>query len=158
MGLQGAGKSTFYRQRFAATHALVSRDAFRSNPRPARRQRELVLAALAGGRPVVVDNTSPTPADRAAIVEVAREAGVPAVCFYFEPDVKASIARNAGREGKAKVPVVAILATRKRLVPPSPAEGFERLYVVRATAAGFDVAERDPSAPAPAVDASGERP
>ncbi len=46
VGLQGSGKSTFYRQRFAATHALVSRDLFRNNPRPSRRQRELLDGAL----------------------------------------------------------------------------------------------------------------
>ena len=33
--------------------------------------------------------------------------------------------RNAGREGKAKVPSVAIYATRKKLQPPSYAEDFD---------------------------------
>ena len=147
VGLQGAGKSTFYRQRFAATHALVSRDRFRNNPRPARRQRELILEALARGQPVVVDNTSPTPADRTAIVEAARESGARAVCYFFAPDVRACIARNARREGKERVPVPAILATAKRLVAPTLAEGFDRLYVVRATGDGsFHVEERGPAA------------
>ena len=48
----------------------------------------------------------------------------------FTPDVSASLKRNAGREGKAKVPPVAIYATRKKLQPPSYAEGFDTLYNV----------------------------
>src|SRR5262245_21129694 len=63
IGLQGAGKSTFYRERFAATHAYVSLDRLRNTPsRPRQRQTELVAMALAAGQSVVVDNTSPTPA------------------------------------------------------------------------------------------------
>ena len=34
MGLQGAGKSSFYRAHFAATHTLVSKDRFPNNRRP----------------------------------------------------------------------------------------------------------------------------
>ncbi len=41
VGLQGSGKTTFYRERFAATHEHVSKDNFRNNSRPARRQRHL---------------------------------------------------------------------------------------------------------------------
>jgi predicted kinase len=148
VGLQGSGKTSFYRQRFATTHALVSRDLFRHNPRPSRRQATLIEEALAGGRSVVVDNTSPTPVERAAILEVARRFGARTSCYFFAPDVRAAIARNALREGKARIPVVAILATAKRLDPPSRAEGFDRLYVVEATGgATFRVEERDPARP-----------
>jgi predicted kinase len=140
VGLQGAGKSTFFRERFAATHALVSRDLFRNAPRPARRQRALVEEAAARGRPVVVDNTSPTRADRAALIALARELGLRPVCYFFPPDVRASIARNAAREGKARVPVVAILATAKRLEPPTRDEGFDQVFEVRPRdGGGFEV-------------------
>jgi predicted kinase len=136
VGLQGAGKSTFREQRFAGTHETVSRDLFRNNPRPGARQRTLVGEALARGRSVVVDNTSPTPADRAAILEAARPYRPRTACYFFAPDVRASIARNARREGKGRVPVVAILATAKRLIPPTAAEGFDRLFEVELTREG----------------------
>ncbi len=140
VGLQGSGKSTFYRRRLAATHQLVSRDAFRNNRRPARRQRELIEAALREGRSVAVDNTSPTVADRAAILEVARAQGATVTCYYFGRDVRAAIARNARRQGRERVPVVAILATAKRLVPPSPDEGFDAVWAVEpAPGGGFAV-------------------
>lgn len=48
IGLQGTGKSTFYRTRFAATHACISKDQFRNNPHPGRRQRQLVVVNFNG--------------------------------------------------------------------------------------------------------------
>ncbi|WP_242392717.1 ATP-binding protein [Anaeromyxobacter oryzisoli] len=140
-GLQGAGKTTFYRARFAATHAHVSRDLFRSARDPARRQRQLVEQAAAAGRSVVVDNTSVRRADRAGLVALARALGLRPVLYWFPPDPAASIARNARREGKAQVPVVAILATAKRAEPPAAEEGFDESFEVRAReGGGFDVA------------------
>jgi len=46
VGLQASGKSTFFRERFAATHEHVSKGLFRNNRNRNRRQRELVEAAL----------------------------------------------------------------------------------------------------------------
>ncbi len=40
VGLQGAGKSSCYRARFADSHVLVSKDRFPNNRNPARRQRQ----------------------------------------------------------------------------------------------------------------------
>src|SRR5690349_2811421 len=67
-GLQASGKSTFAAERFAATHVHVSKDRLRNNPKPERRQHQLVAEALAAGRSVVVDNTNPTAEDRAALI------------------------------------------------------------------------------------------
>ena len=53
-----------------------------------------------------------------------------------------SLERNREREGRARVPDVAIYATRKKLAPPSYAEGFDMLYVVRIAGHGaFEVYE-----------------
>lgn len=134
-GLQGAGKTSFYRARFAETHAHVSKDNFRNNPDKSRRQRELVVEAVRNGWPVVVDNTNVRREDRAELVALARELGLRPVLYWFPPDPKASLARNAGREGKAKVPPSAIFITLKRLAEPDGSEGFEAVYEV--------VAERD---------------
>lgn len=131
IGLQGAGKSTFYRKHFAGTHALVSRDLFRHNRDPRRRQKQLIEQALASGRSVVVDNTNPTPADRAQIVPLGREVGARVTAYFFVPELRGSIARNAAREARGRVPTVAILATYKRLTPPSFAEGFDRIFRVK---------------------------
>jgi predicted kinase len=142
-GLQGAGKSSFFSARFAATHAHVSRDLFPNVRDKDRRQRELVEAAARKGRPVVVDNTNARREDRVALVGLARALGLRPVLYWFPPDVQASIARNAGRSGRARVPVVAVLATAKRLAPPDAAEGFAAAYEVRpAPGGGFEIAAR----------------
>lgn len=59
-GLQAAGKTTFFRERFAATHEHVSKDAWPNARKREARQRRLVEAHLRAGRSVVVDNTNPT--------------------------------------------------------------------------------------------------
>ncbi len=140
VGLQASGKSTFYRERFAATHEHVSKDLFPNNRNPSRRQGQLIEAALSAGTPVVVDNTNPTVEDRRAIVALGREHGARISGYYFDSGVRRCIERNRRRTGKARVPDVAIYATAKRLVPPSPAEGFDELFRVRLTAGGaFEV-------------------
>jgi predicted kinase len=131
MGLQAAGKTTFYRRRFAASHEHISKDLMRSQPRPARRQAQLIEAALGAGRSVVVDNTNATLEDRAELIRLGRAYGAEIVGYAFESSVAESRKRNSQRTGRARVPDVAIYATAKRFVPPAPAEGFDRLYVVR---------------------------
>lgn len=143
-GLQGSGKSSFYRARFGATHAHVSKDLFRNARDKRRRQRELVEAAARARLPVVIDDTNPRREDRAVLVGLAHALGMRPVLYWFPPDAKASLARNAGRAGKAQVPKVAIFATAKRLAPPEPAEGFAAVYEVTAAPEGAFVVTARP--------------
>jgi predicted kinase len=139
-GLQGAGKTTFFRARFADTHALVSRDLFRNHRDPARRQRTLIEQAARAGRSVVVDNTNVRREDRRALATIARALGLRPVLYWFPPDPRASLARNARREGKERVPPVAIFAAARRLEPPDASEGFAEAWEVTPTArAGFEI-------------------
>ncbi|HZO73223.1 MAG TPA: ATP-binding protein [Ktedonobacteraceae bacterium] len=131
IGLQAAGKSTFYQTHCAYTHEYVSKDLLRNNRRPARRQSQLIEEALQAGRSVVVDNTNATREERESLIQVGRQYGAEIVGYYFEPQVKQSLERNRQRAGKARVPDVAIFATLKRLVRPTYAEGFDQLYAVR---------------------------
>lgn len=130
MGLQAAGKSTFYQTHFAQTHDHVSKDLLRNNSRPARRQSQLVEAALQAGRSVVVDNTNPSREVREQLIHLGRQYGAEIVGYYFEPQVKQSLERNRQRTGKERVPDVAIFATLKKLARPTYAEGFNKLYTV----------------------------
>lgn len=131
VGLQASGKSTFFRERFAGTHEHVSKDLFRNNKNPNRRQRQLIETALGAGKPVVVDNTHPTPEDRRPLVGLGWKYGTKVVGYHFDSTVRECVERNRWREGKAKVPEVAIYATAKKLVPPSYGEGFDELFSVR---------------------------
>jgi predicted kinase len=130
VGLPGAGKSTFARSRFP-TYIQISKDAL---PRHARdkqtRQDAAMRVALAAGQSIVVDNTNVTAADRAAVIAIAREFGARLVCYYLDVTTREAVARNERREGRAKVPKVAIFTCAKRLVPPTLEEGFDELHTV----------------------------
>jgi predicted kinase len=130
IGLPGSGKTTFYLQQFAGTHEHVSKDALRHNRQPQRRQDHLIDAALASGRSVVVDNTNPRAVDRAAIIAIARRHGAQVAGYFFPTDAADALRRNRARQGRDRVPAVAIFATRKRLETPAYEEGFDRLFTV----------------------------
>ncbi|SDY88645.1 Predicted kinase [Micromonospora pattaloongensis] len=131
IGLQASGKSTFTRRLLAPDHVVVSKDAFPHARDRQRRQMRLVAEALAAGRCVAVDNTNPSPREWQPLIEAARAHGAATVGYWFPPDVRGALARNAVREGRARVPDVGLFATLKRLQPPRPADGFDRLYEVR---------------------------
>jgi predicted kinase len=132
VGLPGAGKSTFYRDRLAATHRHVSKDLLPKASNKQARQDALIRAALTAGHPVAVDNTNASPADRAAVILIAREHGASVVGHYIEATTREAIARNERREEKkGRVPKVAIFTCAKRLVPPSIEEGFDALHTWR---------------------------
>ena len=131
VGLQASGKSTFFRTHFEATHTHVSKDLFRHNKNRNRRQAQLIEAALQEGNPVVVDNTNPTVEERRPLVALGREYGAKILGYYFDSRVSECLERNRSREGKARVPEVAIYATAKKLTRPSYSEGLDDLFCVR---------------------------
>jgi predicted kinase len=131
VGLQASGKSSFFRERFAATHEHVSKDLFRNNRDRNRRQAQLIESALGRGASVVVDNTNPTAGDRQPLIQLGREFGTKVVGYYFDSTVRQCIGRNRRRTGKDRVPDVAIFATAKKLERPSYSEGFDELFRVR---------------------------
>jgi predicted kinase len=132
IGLQASGKTTFARSRFGATHQYVSKDLLGNNSNPARRQRQLIEVALQQNLSVVVDNTNPALEDRKELINLGRLYGAEIIGYFFAVQVKQCLQRNRAREGKARVPDVAIFATLKKLTRPSYAEGFTKLLYVRA--------------------------
>jgi len=138
MGIQGAGKSTFYRERFADTHVRINLDMLRTR----HREKTIFQACLACDQHLVIDNTNPTAADRARYIAPARVAGAEIIGFYFSSRVSDAMIRNAGRTAAKRVPDKAILGTAGRLELPSRAEGFAALYYVTCLdPTGFSVKE-----------------
>jgi len=133
VGLPGAGKTSFYEQNFAASHRHISKDLWPNVAGREARQRRELADALASGASVVVDNTNPSVADRAAIIAIAHASGARVIGYFFDVTTRQSIARNAERRDRKKVPNVAIFTVAKRLVPPTPAEGFDELFRVTLT-------------------------
>ena len=130
VGLPASGKSTYCEKHFATTHVVVSKDQMPRSSNKGRRQEQMIDEALSSGRSVVVDNTNPSPMVRAALIQQARRHGANVVAVYLPATVAECIARNEEREGAAHVPKVAIFVTQKKLVPPSPDEGFDEIRVV----------------------------
>jgi predicted kinase len=130
VGLQGSGKSTWVARHLAGTHTVISKDHWPSARRREARQLRLVGELLAGGARVVVDNTNPTPDERAPLVAAARRAGVPVRAVWVDTPVPLCLERNSARTGRARVPLPGLLGTRRRFVPPAPDEGFDRVDVV----------------------------
>jgi len=141
IGLPGAGKTTFFRERFAETHAHVSKDNFPNHRRPAKRQRFLLDEALGQGHDVVLDNTNASPEERAAAIALARDHDAEIVGYFFDLTPTESIERNESRPASDRVPQVGIYATAKRLRLPQLEEGFHRLYTVHACDGEFHVTE-----------------
>jgi predicted kinase len=131
VGLQGCGKSTWVREHLAGTHTVVSKDHWPRARRREARQQRVVAELLAAGVPVVVDNTNPSAAERAPLVAAARAAGAPVRAVWLDIPPEVCAQRNDAREGRARVPLVGVLATRHRFRPPTVAEGFDRVDVVR---------------------------
>jgi len=136
VGLPASGKTTFYQRRFAGTHQHISKDLWPTAANKDRRQAELIRQALSTGLSVVVDNTNPALADRAPLIALAREYGARVLGYYFTATTREAIGRNRGREGKARVPDVAIFTRAKRMVKPALEEGFDELYAVAIDSGG----------------------
>jgi predicted kinase len=129
IGIQGAGKSTFFRDRFFDTHVRINLDMLRSR----NRERALLEACLQSGQSFVVDNTNALPEDRKRYLEPARTTGFKTIAYFFKTDLKDAMRRNNSRAGKKKVPPPAVAATMKKLVPPTADEGFSEIYEVEIT-------------------------
>ena len=149
VGLQASGKSTFYKERFFDTHVRINLDMLRTR----HRERLLLQACIEMKQRFVVDNTNSTSAQRAGYIAQAKAAGFAVIGYYFDSTVSECIARNNKREGAARVPVIGIYASAKKLQVPTLAEGFDALYFVRIeNGGGFLVGERaEPTADPPEV-------
>ena len=134
VGLPGSGKSTYYFAHFAETHAHVSKDLMPNARRRDDRQTMAIERALAAGQSVVVDNTNPSREVRAPLIALGKRHGARIIAYYFECSVRVAIVRNEQREGKGRVPKVAIFTTQKKLQPPALDEGFDEVHVIDANA------------------------
>lgn len=127
VGIQGSGKSTFFRQRFFDTHIRLSLDTLKTR----YRENLLVDACIASKQKFVIDNTNLTRTDREKFIVKAKAAKFKVVGYCFRAELEAAIARNDLRTGKAKIPKLGILGAYKRLQIPTMDEGFDELFYVQ---------------------------
>jgi predicted kinase len=126
VGVQGSGKTTFYRERFFDTHVRISLDMLRTR----HREQLLFGACLAAQQSFVIDNTNPLPGDRARYIGRARDAGFRVVAYFFETPLADAIRRNKQRIERQRIPVPAVAGTFRKMQAPTPDEGFDEVYTV----------------------------
>lgn len=127
IGLQAAGKSSFYKENFFKTHVRINLDMLKTR----RRENILLKACLVAKQPFVVDNTNPAKIDRKKYIQLSKDAGFKVVGYYLKSNIDASVIRNAKRTGKERIPVVGIKRTFGKLQLPNWNEGFDNLYYVK---------------------------
>ena len=127
MGLQGSGKSTFYIKQLSKDYVHVNLDTLKTR----HRERLLIDACFSEEKSFAVDNTNPTKEDRARYIALARANGYRVIGYFMGSKIKDCMARNALREGAARIPEKAIAATSNKLEIPSFDEGFDELYFVK---------------------------
>lgn len=137
MGLQGAGKSTFYKERFFATHLRINLDMLKTR----HREKQLLATCIESSQPFVVDNTNPTRAEREVYIQAAKEAGFRMIGYYFQSKVEDCKRRNNQRPSDQQVPLRGILGTAGRMELPNRDEGFDVLHYVRIDEVGSFVVE-----------------
>lgn len=127
IGIQGAGKSTFYREYFLDTHIRINLDMLKTR----HREKLIFQACLSAKQKFVIDNTNPTIEDRQRYIIPAKAKGFEVLGYYFDSELEDCKERNSKRSGKKVIPLVGILSTYKKLVLPSYAEGFDGIYSVK---------------------------
>jgi len=130
VGLQGAGKTTYFAEHFAASHEHISRDIAGT----AEREAILIQECLRSQRSFVLDNTNAKRTIREPIIRQAKAAGFHVLCYFFDVPLRTAIGRNNHRKDKKPVPVPAILHTAKLLERPAVEEGIDEIRTVSAIA------------------------
>ena len=131
-GLQASGKTTFWQQHYPDL-VHVNLDTLHTR----NKERQLLADCFASDTSFVVDNTNPTRKDRERYIVPAKENGFRIIGYYFQSSISACMERNLKREGKARLPEVALTSVYTALELPSWEEGFDELYYVRIDQDGF---------------------
>lgn len=127
IGIQGSGKSTFYKEKFADTHVRINLDMLRTK----NREKVLLEACLEAKIKFVVDKVNASREERARYIGEAKRFGFRVVGYYLRTDLKSALERNSTRTGKARVPDKGLFDSAKRLQIPGYDEGFDELNYVR---------------------------
>ncbi|MEM9443941.1 MAG: AAA family ATPase [Verrucomicrobiota bacterium] len=139
IGIQAAGKSSYYKDKFVDTHIRLNMDMLRTR----HREKVLLNACIEGKQPVVIDNTNPTVEERNKYIQKAKDGKFEVIGYYFSSKLTGAIKRNSERNLKKPIPEIGVRSTYKKLEIPTVAEGFDKLIFVELTDDGFIEKEWD---------------
>ena len=126
IGIQGSGKSTFYKEKFADTHVRISLDMLRTK----NREKVLLGACLEAKIKFVIDKVNASREERARYIGEAKRFGFRVVGYYLRSDLTSAMVRNSRRTGKGRIPDKGLFDSARRLQIPSHDEGFDELSYV----------------------------
>jgi len=138
VGLPASGKSTYFETlavQAISTDAIrlqLADDATDQTVHAAvfATVRFLIRQRIAIGRPITyLDATSLTRKDRKFFLKIAKQYGCTAEAIFFDTPLEVCLERN--RKRSRVVPEDVIRTMAKKLVPPTVAEGFAAVTVVR---------------------------
>ena len=134
MGIQGSGKSTFCAKNFSE-YTRINLDTLRTR----KKENDALRLAINRKENIVIDNTNPTVSDRKKYIEAGKASQYEIIGCFMQSRLQECIERNDSRQGKEKIPSIAIACTSNKLEMPGYEEGFDELYFVKITDAGFSV-------------------
>jgi len=126
VGIQGAGKSTFFKRNFFDTHIRINLDMLRTK----NREKLIFEACLEAKQKLVIDKTNLTREEREKYIVAAKNYGFKVIGYYFQTNLEKALGRNNQRQGKAKIPDKGLFSAFKRLQIPQFDEGFDELFYV----------------------------
>lgn len=137
VGIQGAGKSTFFKERFFDSHIRINLDMLRTK----NRERLIFEACLEAKQKFVIDKTNLTREEREKYIVSAKKIGFKIIGYYFQTNLEKAVERNNQRTGKAKIPDKGLFSSFKKLQIPQFDEGFDELFYVSIDEANSFVVE-----------------
>lgn len=138
VGLPGAGKSAYFARRRIRPLASDWLRAVLLGDEADQRFPEYIFSALRtllrlrlliGQRVTYVDATHLTRRERSGYFALARQFGCAVDALYFDVPLEVCLERN--RQRARHVPEAKVREMATRLQPPTKAEGFRRILVVR---------------------------
>ena len=135
IGLQGAGKSTFYKNYLVDSHIRLNGDMLKT----CHREMTLFEACLKSKTNTVIDKTNPTIDGRSKYITLAKAHHFKVVAYYFDVAFHAALANNNQRTGQAKIPEVGLKSVAKQLTKPSLDEGFDEIVIITNTNNQFSI-------------------
>ncbi len=136
MGIQGSGKSTFCAKNFPE-YTRINLDTLRTR----KKEKDALWLAINRKENIIIDNTNPTASDRKKYIEAGKASQYRIIGYFMQSRLQECIEQNDSRQGKEKIPSIAIACTSNKLEMPGYEEGFDELYFVKITDAGFFVSK-----------------
>jgi predicted kinase len=140
-GIQCAGKSTFYQNRFATSHFRINLDTLKTR----KKEMDAFSLLIEEMSPVVIDNTNPDEISRAKYIDMAKMHGYRVIGFQFDVPLPIALERSSKRSGQRMVPDFVIKNTIEKMRPLSLSEGFDEIFIVDPTGEILSIAQTNQS-------------